>query len=233
MITRISIFLVIFSLASIAHAFELKQIPKDSVLRGNFTQDRLIPGFKSPLHSEGNFVVTEQGIIWKTEKPFASTVVINKEGLTQEVNNNKIVIDSNKIPSLEHIMIMIHGMLAGNWSILAKDFNITERNLKNSWQVDLIPKISSDAIPINSMHLTGSEFVDQVSMIRKDKSTDTLLFSNQKISSLRLSPEEQSSFLPNMKPNSELNDATSDERSVEKLHERGERTQQLKNGFGK
>ncbi len=49
----------------------------DEVLRGSFAQQRQLSGFKTPLRTEGRFVLAPvRGLIWQAEKPFAVTTVI-------------------------------------------------------------------------------------------------------------------------------------------------------------
>ena len=194
MILRLTLLILLFT--STAHAFPLQQIPAGSTLRGHFIEDRLLQGFDAPLHSEGNFTIASEGIIWQITAPFASTMVLSKAGITQEVSGEKTMdLPATRIPFFDHLHRIISGMLAGNWQSLKTDFDVTTKGTNLHWQAKLIPhKADNPAIPITSMTVTGSQFVEHVIMTRKDKSTDTLTFSAQTISKTPLSPQEIAAF---------------------------------------
>jgi hypothetical protein len=46
-------------------------VARPDVLRGQFSQEKQVSGFRNPLRSQGRFVVARQhGVIWTTLKPF-------------------------------------------------------------------------------------------------------------------------------------------------------------------
>ncbi|PAL02656.1 outer membrane lipoprotein carrier protein LolA, partial [Staphylococcus hominis] len=48
-----------------------QRVAKVNVLRGEFSQDKQVSGFKNPLRSQGRFVLAQdRGVIWTTLKPF-------------------------------------------------------------------------------------------------------------------------------------------------------------------
>lgn len=191
LVLLLSLFTVTSSMADPA------AIPADGVLRGKFTQDRTVVGFKKPLHSEGHFTISPtQGILWQVEKPFATTTVITSRGLTQQIDGTKTTdIPASRIPFLTHLYEMIGGVLEGKWSSLEHDFTIKRTGDSTQWQVELTPIHTGDpAMPIKKINVRGREFAERTILTRNDGSTDTLLFLGQKITKSPLSAAEQALF---------------------------------------
>ena len=57
---------------------QMAQVP---VLRGDFTQEKQVAGFKNPLRSNGRFLLARhKGVVWTTTAPFPSEIVITASG---------------------------------------------------------------------------------------------------------------------------------------------------------
>ena len=66
MYPRIALCALLLMLAPISHAADAavdaitQSVARPDVLRGQFTQDKQVSGFKNPLRSQGQFVVARQ-----------------------------------------------------------------------------------------------------------------------------------------------------------------------------
>jgi hypothetical protein len=155
------------------------------VLRGDFTEERHLQGFKGPMTSEGHFVVApSRGLIWKIEKPFPTTTVITPAGLIQTVAGVKVMqLPAQKIPFLLHLYDMLGGALAGNWKPLEAEFIVTRSDDLENWQVTLSPrKADNPGMPFSLITVNGHRFVENVILLKPDGDSDTLAFRNEAIS---------------------------------------------------
>ncbi len=185
--------LIFISLPAMAE----EKISADMVLRGIYKETRINPGFKTPLHSAGRFVIApSQGIIWQAEKPFVTKTVITPKGIGQEINDKKSMnMDAGKIPFLTKLYEMIGGVLAGNWDILEHDFKIQRSGTEKKWQVILTTRKPDDAdMPFRSITINGSQFADKIVLDKKDGGSHILTFKNQKLSPLPLAADENAAF---------------------------------------
>ena len=74
-------------------------VARPDVLRGQFTQQKQVSGFKNPLRSQGQFVVARQhGVIWTTLKPFPSEVVITADRILsrQRDGSTRVELDARQ-----------------------------------------------------------------------------------------------------------------------------------------
>jgi hypothetical protein len=171
------------------------------VLRGQFTQARSLQGFQAPLKSEGSFVVAAgQGLIWKVEKPFATTTVITPSGLVQNSQGAETLrLPAARIPFIARLYDMLSGTMTGDLSGLKQQFDVQTSGSPEKWSLQLIPKGSVSGgsagdpqnIPIQRMDLTGDQYVESVDIHRQNGDRDLLTFSGQHVDTQPLSQEEQ------------------------------------------
>jgi hypothetical protein len=169
------------------------RIAEGEVLRGRFVQERHLKGFAAPLRSEGQFLLAPgRGLIWKTEMPFAVTTVITEAGLVQEVNGNQTLnMPAAKLPFLSRLYQMLGGALAGDWQALESDFALAREGDENNWQLGLKPKKADDmAMPFRSIAVSGTRFVNEVTLTKPDGDFDKLTFLDQVLSATPLAADE-------------------------------------------
>ena len=176
-----------------ASAVEVTPLAKGQVLRGRFEQARFLQGFRAPLKSSGTFFLAPgQGLIWKTEAPFALTTVMSPAGLVQEVGGRETMrMPSARIPFMSKLYAMLGGALTGDWEGLSSTFNITHKADGKRWRLKLEPIRADDpGMPIRAIDLHGSRFLEDVDVIKPNGDRDRLVFLNQKLESASPTPEE-------------------------------------------
>jgi hypothetical protein len=169
----------------------------DEVLRGSFVQERQLSGFKTPLRSEGRFVLAPaRGLIWEAEKPFAVTTVITPDGLAQTVNGGQTLrLDASKLPFLARLYDMLGGALAGDWSKMEADFTVTRSGDPGNWRVAMVPRNPDNmAMPFRSIDVTGGRFVNVIVLTKPDGDADTLTLRDQSVAKAPLSAAETATF---------------------------------------
>jgi hypothetical protein len=195
-----SILLLVAALAAPMFAWAAgptQGLAPDDVLRGRFVQERQLSGFKTPLKSEGHFVLAPaRGLIWDAEKPFAVTTVITPEGLAQNVNGGQTMrLDSAKIPFIGRLYDMLGGALAGDWSKMESDFTVTRTGTPEKWRVSMVPRAADNiAMPFRSIDVSGGRYVDVIMLTKPDGDTDTLTLVDQAVAKAPLNPAEAAVF---------------------------------------
>jgi len=160
-------------------------VTKGEVLRGGFTQERRIPGFDRSLVSAGDFVLAPgQGLIWRTQRPFAVVTVITDQGLVQDVEGTETTrLATSRLPFLARLYDLLGAALSGDWQVLETQFQVTRHGDATRWDLVLVPRAGSDKLtmPFQSITLRGAQFLDEVRIVRPDDGSDLLVFSDQKL----------------------------------------------------
>lgn len=163
------------------------------ILRGRFVQERTLKGFAGPLRSEGAFLlVPGRGLIWRTEKPFAITTVMNPAGLMQEVRGTETLrLSAAKLPFMSRLYTVLGGALTGDWKALDGLFAVTRGSDAAGWILELTPlKAEDSAVPIRRIEVRGNRFVETVAIVKPDGDSDRLSFLDQTLSATAPAPEE-------------------------------------------
>lgn len=167
-------------------------------IHGRFVQERHLAGLASPLRSEGSFLLAAgKGLIWRGEKPFATTVVITPAGILQTVNGAEVQrLPASRLPFLARFYDMLSGALSGDWSTLAHDFTVTRSSEGEQWTMALTPARTDDpaAAQLKSITVTGAKFVDAVEIRRANGDWEHLTFLEQALSAAPLAAADAQLF---------------------------------------
>lgn len=169
-----------FSAVLPAHA-DPQIVAPGQVLRGRFEQERHLQGFARPVRSQGSFVVVPgSGLIWRTETPFAMTMVVSPSGVTQSVAGDQTLrLEAARLPFLSRLYAMLGGALTGDWQQLESGFAL--RRLPGG-VVELTPDANDPAarqIAVVTARL--GRFVETVEIVKPGGDSDRLRFSEQRI----------------------------------------------------
>ncbi|THU02584.1 outer membrane lipoprotein carrier protein LolA [Lampropedia puyangensis] len=165
-----------------------KQLTADTpkILRGQFTQKKTITGFKKPLLSSGSFVVArDKGVIWNTQAPFASQLLIKPNQLINIAGDDKQTLDASKEPGLRAFNQLLIALLAGQVDVLQNQFEILQATQTGSqWMIHLRPKESGMARFIQEITMRGEQYVEQVVLVEGEGDSSEITFSAQHPSDL-------------------------------------------------
>ena len=149
---------------------------------GNFTQVRTISKVNRSLTSSGTFIFSLDGIMWKTLKPFPSSLVVGLTSVIQTTpDGKKTVIDASNNQIFTSISTTLSFSSDGN-----------------RWNAVLTPKDKTVAAVMKTLALGGTgasggaEF-DTIVMTEAGGDTVTYTFSNQKYPK-ELSADEKAVF---------------------------------------
>lgn len=182
-------------LPGLASGEEPKPLADGEILRGNFTQERVLQGFDAPLRSAGTFVLAPgKGLIWRTEKPFAVVTLMTEDGLAQQSDGTTTLnVPASRAPIMAGLYDMLTGALAGDWTAMDKDFVVQRSDVGGKWHLALKPRngTPSAAMPVTGIEVSGQSFVEQVVIEKQGGDTDCLVFNDQERAAGALTAEEQ------------------------------------------
>ncbi len=142
------------------------RLDKPGLLRGQFEQQKSVPGFKKPLQSSGDFLLWRgHGLLWQTRKPFASTLAISRNGLSLVGAGSDGVTQINSAMDSSHRMVsdILSALLAGDFSQMQTYFHIDgELSDKQEWTLRLTPAQAGLSKVIKRITLSGDRHVRRV-----------------------------------------------------------------------
>lgn len=165
------------------------------VLRGDFIQDRALSGFARPLRTTGSFLlVPGQGLIWKSEKPFANTTVITPSGILQLANGHEAMrLPASRLPGLGHLYEALGAAVSGNIKPLTQTFAVAQSSAGGEWKIVLTPlNPDNPAMSVlKSLTLIGGRFVDSVEVDKSGGDVDHMSFRDQAVMQANLTSAEK------------------------------------------
>jgi len=166
------------------------------VLRGEFEQRKTLKGFKHPLVSRGDYVVAKaRGVVWRTQEPFASTLVLTRERLLARQPDGSVAnrLDTAQEPGLRAVNEMLFALIAADLSALAPRFRIDGEEHGTGWKVVLVPRDATLAQWIKRIELDGDRQVNEVRITEAGGDTSQIRFSRQQAGQT-LTREEETRF---------------------------------------
>lgn len=155
------------------------RIAKAPLLRGRFEQMKQVVGFRKPLRSEGRFVLArERGILWQSEKPFASLLIVTPESLVSETAGATQRIDTAQEPALRAINAILFDLIGGDIARLRTRFDVQATPLeRDRWQLKLQPRSGPLAQTIVAIELAGARHVERVLLVEANGDRTEITFS--------------------------------------------------------
>lgn len=190
---KISVFLISFLMVFSLFANELslekvcENLAKKPNTVGEFNQTKTIKSNGRKLKSTGKFIISNLGIVWKTEKPFGSCVVFTEDKMIQISNKGKVSVMNGKDNLIfENISTTMIAVFSGHTETLKKNFSVkfTEEG-KNNWTLELTPNDKTIRDVMNKLILKGVSIsndisLDSLEMVESSGNTIKYTFSNQK-----------------------------------------------------
>ncbi len=167
---------------------------------GDFTQTKTLQTNGRKLKSTGKYIICSEGILWKTEKPVPSSLILTKDTMVQiSANGNKSVMSGKDNQIFSNISETLSSVFSGNVEALKKNF-ICEFSDKenNGWTLVLTPKDSTIASVMKTLELSGltkpETSMTCLVMTEASGNTITYEFTNQKYPK-ELSTDEKQNFV--------------------------------------
>ncbi len=156
------------------------EVARPAVLRGGFSQEKQVSGFRNPLRSQGRFVVARgHGVIWSTLTPFPSEMVITADRILsrQRDGRTRVELDAREQPALRSVNAILFALMSGDVQALSGQFNVSATREGQGWTLRLTPKSPVLAKAFASLALHGDHYVRQVEIIEASQDRTLIAFS--------------------------------------------------------
>ncbi|KRA51329.1 outer membrane lipoprotein carrier protein LolA [Pseudoxanthomonas sp. Root65] len=157
-----------------------EQVAQVPLLRGDFTQEKQVAGFKNPLRSNGRFVLArDKGVVWTTTAPFPSELVITRDRILsrQRDGSRRVEVDGKQQPGLRSVNAMMFALMSGDMKALTSTFEVKGEPAATGWAMTLVPRSRQLAQAFTSVRLSGDRYVRQVELREANGDLTRLRFS--------------------------------------------------------
>jgi len=161
----------------------LQRLRQPAVLRGSFTQERQISGFRRPVQSAGRFVVARgTGLLWHTMRPFESVLVLNQQRLTVSNGTGQpgTTLDATREPMLRTLDELLQSVVVADLKGLQAQFEVELRLPDGAdWTMTLQPRQAALRSRFAGIELAGGEYVKSVRLQEQSGDVTTIRFADQ------------------------------------------------------
>ena len=153
------------------------RLSEPDVLRGRYSQTRLIAVLSRPLESSGRFILSERGLHWQQEEPFISVLIADGERLVQRLADGQVTtIDGAEQPIVLSFSRIFLSIFRGDHGELEDNFSIQFETHDDVWEIGLTPIGFPLSEAINKIMLRGREHIDQLSVFSRSSDEMTITF---------------------------------------------------------
>ncbi len=161
------------------------RLVKTPLAEGRFQQEKRLKILRKPLISTGTFTYHQsKGVIWKTLTPMPSLLLVNEAHLVTGQGEQAVP------PAFGNVF---KALLGGELNRLTESFDITGKEQKSSWQLQLTPKDELLKKVISTILLTGDTELRQLELQEVNGNLTRIGFT-QITHPDHLSSEQQSDF---------------------------------------
>lgn len=163
---------------------------------GDFDQRKTLVGMQRAVRSSGRFcVLADRGVLWMTKLPFASTLRLTRDEITESQNErvtSRVTVKEE--PGLGVINDLLLSVLAGDLKRLGASFTVTATVDGATWHARLVPKDAGMRRVIGMIDLGGGEFVRQVTITETAGDQTAITFAGIGTGRSVLQPDELRAF---------------------------------------
>ena len=174
------------------------QVAQVPLLRGGFSQEKQVAGFRNPLRSSGRFVLArENGVIWTTVAPFPSEIVITRDRIVSRLRDgsSRVEVDGRQQPGLRTVNAMMFALMSGDMKALTTTFDVkTEPAAGKGWRMVLSPRSRQLAQAFTSVRLAGDRYVREVELREANGDVTRIRFDGMSETPATLTREEAGRF---------------------------------------
>jgi len=162
--------LLTFAFSLAAESLSLKSVcqglSKHPNTTGDFTQIKTINANGRQLKSYGRFIISPLGIMWKTQKPFPSSIVITEDKMVQTAADGKqSVMSASGNEMFKSIATSLSAVFKGDEKALQANFETAlTQDADGNWKLTLKPKDSTIGSVIENMEMNGTASAELVVM---------------------------------------------------------------------
>ncbi|KGT95555.1 membrane protein [Erwinia typographi] len=177
---------------------ELQQrFASQPVVRAEFTQLREIKGMAQPLKSSGELLIAkDKGLWWHQARPFPLTLVLDDKRMVQVMNGQPPqIITAESNPQMFQFNHLLRALFQADRRVLEQNFALDFQPAdQQKWQLVLTPKTSPLDKLFNTITLQGAEYLEAIKLNDRQGDKTDIVLSNQRLTPVSLSEEEQQRF---------------------------------------
>lgn len=157
------------------------QIAAHENQKGDFTQTKYLSKLNRSLVSSGTYLIARQdGIVWRTQKPFPSTMTVTKSAVIQTAaSGKKSVLVAGSNPTFESFATIISSVFAGGEDLSAHNFDLFFDGTATDWTIGLVPKDATIRAVAQHFILQGGTTLRSVTMYEPTGDFVRYEFANQ------------------------------------------------------
>ena len=171
-------------------------LSKPAIMCGRFDQTKQLAGMKKPLASQGRFcVVAGKGIMWRTVKPFPSTLRLTRDEIVAfQGERVSMRLDAKQEPTVRMINSVLFSLLSGDLGSLDTLFDVDGTVEATSWRVALKARQPALAKAIGAIALEGGAYVKTIRIDEAGGDHTNIVFSDIKAGEGAITAEEAALF---------------------------------------
>ncbi len=197
--------LILLSFSTMANVTDLaslqQQLSKNTVIRGEFSQQRHLQMFDAPLSSTGHFTLSKtHGLLWQQEAPFAVNLVLTQDKLRQTFSDQAPkTISAQENPMAFYFSRVFLSVFHGDTTALEEqftlDFSAENSQFENGqWQLLLVPRRAPLDRVFKSITLAGKDYIDTLTLQEQRGDKTEIEFTNQTSLPKELTDAEYAQF---------------------------------------
>ena len=161
-----------------------------STMAGLFKQTKAVAGSPRNFVSTGRITIASgMGIVWCTEKPYASILVVGKDKLVQKIRDGEPShLDIANNPIYIQIATSMECVFSADFSKIASLFKTYLVKEDTKWTLTLIPKDKVVGSFMTSIIMTGSSSFESLKMT--ETTGDSILYEFSDLQIRKLTDEE-------------------------------------------
>lgn len=145
-----------------------------------FVQTKKVTILKKPLISKGYLLITDNNqVVWQTQEPIKSTLLIGQQSLRQFNKNDQPVMSpaNNNQKMSQLISTTFMAILAGNFEKLDNHFSVALDCTESRWSIELEAS-SNDMKPIiTNINISGQNHIELLSFTEASGDSTQLVLS--------------------------------------------------------
>lgn len=168
------------------------RLAKPQILCGHFEQSKILVGLTRPVKSSGRFcVVVGKGILWRTLQPFATTLRLTRDEITESSGDQVTQrLSAAQEPGVRAINDVLFSLLEGDLDRLTATFAVDGTLTRGSWDAALVPRGSTMRGVITRIELKGAQYVNHIVLHEAGGDVTDIAFSAFSAGAGALEPDE-------------------------------------------
>ena len=129
------------------------------IMAGLFKQTKTVAGSPRSFVSTGSILIkTGMGIVWVTEKPYPSILVVGRDVLIQKIRDGAPThLDMAQNPVYAQIATTLECVFSADFTQMSETFRTYLSGDEKGWSLKLIPKSKTVASFMESIEMAGSD----------------------------------------------------------------------------